>query len=127
MIEDYPDVDPFLLEAAAAQIAGAVQDAVAAANILWMPLATGTLSEDDLDHVHRRRMFPTRVTQRLQVIIQNNVIGRALGEKTTLQAPLPLRLTSRLALLRRIPARLVGIGVRPEHVHTPDSRAAAAA
>jgi 2-polyprenyl-6-methoxyphenol hydroxylase-like FAD-dependent oxidoreductase len=98
----------------------AVQDAVAAANILWQPLAAATLREDDLDRVQKRRMFPTRVTQRMQLIVQNRVIGRVLGERRTLQAPLLLRLTSRFAPLRRIPARVVGIGVRPEHVHTPD-------
>src|SRR5207245_8265655 len=54
----------------------AVQDAVAAANILWQPLKAGTLREDDLDRVERRREFPTRVTQRIQVIVQNNVIDR---------------------------------------------------
>jgi 2-polyprenyl-6-methoxyphenol hydroxylase-like FAD-dependent oxidoreductase len=105
----------------------AVQDAVAAANILWQPLAAATLPEDDLERVQKRRMFPTRVTQRLQLAVQNRVIGRVLGERGALQAPLPLRLTSRFALLRRIPARLVGMGVRPEHVHTPERRAAAGA
>ena len=64
-------------------------------------------------------MFPTRVTQRIQVIIQNNVIGRVLGEGGQFRPPLLLRLTSRFAILRRLPARL-GIGVRPEHVMTPE-------
>jgi len=105
----------------------AVQDAVAAANILWQPLKQGTLREDDLDHVQERRELPTRVTQRMQVFIQNKVIDVALGADTAIEAPLPLRLMSRFAWLRRIPARLVGMGVRPEHVHTPDVRAAAAA
>ncbi len=100
----------------------AVQDAVAAANILWQPLADGSLSESDLHAVERRREFPTRVTQRLQVLVQNKVIGRALGGREELRPPLPLRLASRFAWLRRIPARLVGLGVRPEHVHTPDRR-----
>jgi 2-polyprenyl-6-methoxyphenol hydroxylase-like FAD-dependent oxidoreductase len=103
----------------------AVQDAVAAANILWQPLAAGTLREDDLDFVQERREFPTRVTQRMQVFIQNKVIDRALGAGKAIEAPLPLRVMARFALLRRIPARLVGMGVRPEHVHTPDMRAAA--
>jgi len=102
----------------------AVQDAVAAANILWRPLKDGTLREDDLDAVQERRELPTRVTQRMQVFMQNKVIDAALGTANSLQAPLPLRLMSRFALLRRIPARLVGMGVRPEHVHTPDVRAA---
>ena len=103
----------------------AVQDAVAAANILWQPLAAGKVSEEDLDRVQKRREFPTRIIQRLQVIVQNNVIDRVLGAGKGLQAPLLLRLMSHLAPLRRIPARIVGVGVRPEHVHTPDVRAAA--
>src|SRR5262245_8391575 len=105
----------------------AVQDAVAAANILWRPLKDGTLREDDLDHVQERREFPPRVTQRMQVFLQQKVIEVALGADQALQAPLPLRLFSRFAPLRRIPARLVGIGVRPEHVHTADVHAAGAA
>jgi 2-polyprenyl-6-methoxyphenol hydroxylase-like FAD-dependent oxidoreductase len=103
----------------------AVQDAVAAANILWQPLKAGTLREDDLERVERRREFPTRVTQRMQVIVQNNVIDRLLGAGEALAPPWPLRLTSWFAPLRLIPAWLVGKGVRPEHVHTPDIRAAA--
>jgi 2-polyprenyl-6-methoxyphenol hydroxylase-like FAD-dependent oxidoreductase len=102
----------------------AVQDAVAAANILWRPLKDGTLREDDLDAVQERREFPTRVTQRMQVFVQNKVVDVALGADQALQAPLALRLMSRFPLLRRIPARLVGMGVRPEHVHSPDARAA---
>jgi 2-polyprenyl-6-methoxyphenol hydroxylase-like FAD-dependent oxidoreductase len=103
----------------------AVQDAVAAANLLWQPLKTGTLREDDLERVQSRREFPTRITQRLQVIVQNNVIDRVLGAGQSLRAPLLLRLFSRFAPLRAIPAWLVGRGVRPEHVHTPDAPAAA--
>ena len=102
----------------------AVQDAVAAANILWRPLRDGTLREDDLDYVQERREFPTRVTQRMQVFMQDKVISAALGADKALDAPLPLRLMSRFAWLRRIPARLVGMGVRPEHVRTPDVLAA---
>ena len=60
----------------------------------------------------------------MQVFLQNNVVDRALGAGKSLEAPLPLRLMSRFALLRRIPARLVGMGVRPEHVHSPESAAA---
>jgi 2-polyprenyl-6-methoxyphenol hydroxylase-like FAD-dependent oxidoreductase len=102
----------------------AVQDAVAAANILWQPLKAGTLREDDLDRVQRRREFPTRVTQRMQVIVQNNVIDRLLGAGEALTTPWPLRLTSWFPPLRLVPAWLIGKGVRPEHVHTPDIRAA---
>jgi 2-polyprenyl-6-methoxyphenol hydroxylase-like FAD-dependent oxidoreductase len=103
----------------------AVQDAVAAANLLWRPLNAGTLREEDLDRVQGRREFPTRVTQRAQVVVQNNVIDRLLGAGETLAAPWPLRLTSLFPPLRGIPAWLVGMGVRPEHVHTPDIRASA--
>ena len=103
----------------------AVQDAVAAANILWQPLKAATVTEDDLDRVQKRREFPTRVIQRLQVFIQNNVVDRALGPDKGIDAPLALRLMSRFAPLRRIPARIVGLGVRPEHVHSPESAAPA--
>jgi 2-polyprenyl-6-methoxyphenol hydroxylase-like FAD-dependent oxidoreductase len=101
----------------------AVQDAVAAANILWRPLANGTLRESDLAAVQERREFPTRVTQRMQVFLQDKVISRMLQADKALAAPWPLRLLARFAPLRRLPARAVGMGVRPEHVHTPDVRA----
>ena len=99
----------------------AVQDAVAAANILWRPLAAGTPSEDALAAVQKRREFPTRVTQRVQLFLQDKVISRMLDARRPIEAPLPLRMMSRFPLLRRIPARLIGIGVRPEHVRTPDA------
>ena len=99
----------------------AVQDAVAAANTLWRPLNEQTVRQEDLDAVQKRRSFPTRATQRMQLIIQERVIGRVLGEHQSVSAPLLLRLFSRFAPLRRIPAYLVGIGVRPEHVRTPDA------
>ncbi|MEA2870254.1 MAG: hypothetical protein QOH67_230 [Hyphomicrobiales bacterium] len=98
----------------------AVQDAVAAANILWEPLSRGRVSDDDLARVQRRREFPTRVTQAIQVFLQNRVISRALAAKGTLEVPLAIRLLARFPLLRRIPARLLGLGVRPEHVRTPE-------
>ncbi|MBV8170622.1 MAG: FAD-dependent monooxygenase, partial [Candidatus Eremiobacteraeota bacterium] len=98
----------------------AVQDAVAAANILWPALRDGSAPPALLERVQRRREFPTRVTQGIQVMIQNNVIRRVLGIDTPLSPPWPLRLLNRFRALRGIPARLVGIGVRPEHVQTPD-------
>jgi 2-polyprenyl-6-methoxyphenol hydroxylase-like FAD-dependent oxidoreductase len=104
----------------------AVQDAVAAANLLWRPLKRGSLREDDLERVQRRREFPTRITQRLQVIVQNNVIERVLDAGQSLQTPWLLRLFSRVPPLRAIPAWLVGRGVRPEHVQTPEAPADAA-
>jgi 2-polyprenyl-6-methoxyphenol hydroxylase-like FAD-dependent oxidoreductase len=94
----------------------AVQDAVAAANRLAAPLRNGTVSDDDLAAVQRRRTFPTRMTQRLQVFIQENVLSRVLASRGTIAPPWPVRLVSRCPMLQRIPARLVGIGIRPEHV-----------
>jgi 2-polyprenyl-6-methoxyphenol hydroxylase-like FAD-dependent oxidoreductase len=99
----------------------AVQDAVAAANRLAAPLRAGTLSEDDLAAVQRRRTFPTKMTQRIQVFIQNNVLSRVLASTEALTPPWPVRLISSSPLLQRIPARLVGLGVRPEHVETPEA------
>jgi 2-polyprenyl-6-methoxyphenol hydroxylase-like FAD-dependent oxidoreductase len=100
----------------------AIQDAVAAANALAAKLANGTLSDEDVQAVQRRREFPTRATQRLQVLIQNSVIQRVLSSKQALKAPWPLRLMQRCPPLRRIPARVIGMGFRPEHVRTPAKR-----
>jgi 2-polyprenyl-6-methoxyphenol hydroxylase-like FAD-dependent oxidoreductase len=98
----------------------AIQDAVATANLLAGPLGDGTLRAEHLQAVQRRREWPARVTQRLQVAIQNEVLSPVLARSTAPQEPpLPLKLLQRLPLLRRLPARLVGIGVRPERVRTP--------
>lgn len=98
----------------------AIQDAVAAANLLSCPLATGTVSDDDLATVQRRRFLPARLTQSAQIFAQNRILARTLRATGRRQsAPLPLRLLDRYAILRRIPARLIGMGVRPEHVETP--------
>jgi 2-polyprenyl-6-methoxyphenol hydroxylase and related FAD-dependent oxidoreductases len=94
----------------------AIQDAVAAANILAQPLLEGRCRFEHLKAVQRRREFPTRMTQALQQIVQNNVISRALEERGSLTPPLVLRWLTRYPLLRRLPTRLVGLGVRPEHV-----------
>ena len=99
----------------------AVQDAVAAANILAEPLGRGAVNVDVLNEVQQRREFPTRVTQRLQITLQNNVIGPALkGEPP--HAPLFMKLLQ-LPLLRRIPGCVLALGVRPEHIHTPEVKA----
>ena len=66
-----------------------------------------------------RREFPAKITQAIQVFLQHKVISRALAASGELQAPLPVRLMARWPLLRRIPARLLGLGVRPEHVRAP--------
>ena len=97
----------------------AVQDAVAAANILAAPLRAGTLRERDLAAVERRRRFPTRATQRMQVFMQNNLLRAVLASQAAPAPPWPLRLIGRYPLLQRIPARLVGMGFRPEHVRLP--------
>jgi len=97
----------------------AIQDAVAAANILAPRLLKGGVTEDDLQRVQRRREFPTRATQRLQVFLQNRVIGQVLQSTGKLSPPLPIRLLGRWPWLRRIPARLIGLGFRPEHVRLP--------
>jgi 2-polyprenyl-6-methoxyphenol hydroxylase-like FAD-dependent oxidoreductase len=97
----------------------AIQDAVAAANILAAPLRAGTVTSTHLEKVQRRRMLPTRLTQRLQVIVQKRVITRLLLRAEPLAPPLPVRLLARCPVLRRLPARLIGLGIRPEHVRTP--------
>src|SRR5205809_7147216 len=97
----------------------AIQDAVAAANLLAEPLRLGRLTTDHLRLVQRRRELPTRVTQGLQVLIQRRVITRVLGGADQLEPPLLLRLFARFPVLRRFPARLIGVGIRPEHVATP--------
>ena len=104
----------------------AVQDAVAAANLLYRPLLNGAVSLDDLAAVQKRRLLPTRMTQSAQVAIQKNVLAPVLGlnRSASISLPFPVRLLQRYPVLRRIPARLVGIGVRPEHVHTPNAFAA---
>jgi 2-polyprenyl-6-methoxyphenol hydroxylase-like FAD-dependent oxidoreductase len=101
----------------------AIQDAVATANILAAKLVAGIVNEDDLAAVQQRREFPTRATQKLQVAIQNGVIRRVLSSSKPLTLPWPLRLMQRWPLLRRIPARVIGMGFRPEHVRTPDHSA----
>lgn len=97
----------------------AIQDAVAAANILARPLADGRVSEADLAAVQRRRMLPTRLIQAAQVFLQNRVVNPALGSGRPLRAPWLLHAFNHVSLLPHLAARLVGIGVRPEHVRTP--------
>ena len=98
----------------------AVQDAVAAANILCEPLRAGTVTRGHLAAVQRRRTFPMRVIQRMQVIVQDKLLSPALSGKERPKPPFIMRLIQWLPLLRAVPAWLVGVGVRPEHVHTPE-------
>jgi 2-polyprenyl-6-methoxyphenol hydroxylase-like FAD-dependent oxidoreductase len=96
----------------------AIQDAVAAANILAQPLRDGMLSDAHLQAVQRRRTLPTRLTQALQVLVQERVLDLVLGSDKPIRAPWLLRLFNHVPVLARIPARLVGLGFRPEHVRT---------
>lgn len=98
----------------------AIQDAVATANILGLHLLRGEIGTEHLRRVQRRREWPTRATQRLQLVLQNRVIRRVLGATGSLRLPRALRLLQRFPVLRRIPARLIGLGICPEHVRTPD-------
>ena len=100
----------------------AVQDAVAAANLLAEPLRAGRVTTEDLARVERRRLLPTRITQWIQVVVQRRVIAAVLAGRLPSRPPLPLRLFARFRVLRRIPARLVGMGIRPEHIHSPERR-----
>jgi 2-polyprenyl-6-methoxyphenol hydroxylase-like FAD-dependent oxidoreductase len=106
----------------------AIQDAVAAANRLAGPLRDGRLRDADLAAVQRRRMLPTAVIQRIQLTLQAQVIGPMLAGRTrVLGPPLPLRVASRVRPLGRLIARVIGYGVRPEHVQSPITQPAPAA
>jgi len=96
----------------------AVQDAIAAANILAVPLREGRATDADLAAVQKRRLFPARATQAAQVFVQNRIIAPTLASDGALKVPFVLRLMQWLPFLRRVPARVIAMGVRPEHVHT---------
>ena len=96
----------------------AIQDAVAAANLLIGPLAAGRLEESDLHRVQQRREWPTRLTQRVQILAQNRIVRPLLGRDRPLKVPLALGLVARSARMRRLLARLIGLGFRPEHIRT---------
>jgi 2-polyprenyl-6-methoxyphenol hydroxylase-like FAD-dependent oxidoreductase len=100
----------------------AVQDAVAAANILAGPLAAGKDPDPLLKRVESRRLFPTRIIQAAQKAVHDRVLTPLVLRRAVLnKVPLPLRMFQRLPILRRIPARLVGLGVRREHIRSPDA------
>ena len=100
----------------------AVQDAVAAANQLAAPLRAGKVTDDDLQAIQERRTLPVRFTQWLQLTIQKRVVSRVLGSQNQQRptAPIFFKLFGVFPALRRIPAWLLGVGIRPEHVRTPD-------
>jgi 2-polyprenyl-6-methoxyphenol hydroxylase-like FAD-dependent oxidoreductase len=95
----------------------AIQDAVAAANVLFKALVEGQVTVSHLRQIQRRRELPTSITQWLQVTVQRRIIARVLNETTPLKPPPAARLLARFPFLRRIPARIVGLGIRPEHVN----------
>jgi 2-polyprenyl-6-methoxyphenol hydroxylase-like FAD-dependent oxidoreductase len=97
----------------------AIQDAVACANLLAEILRTRAPQDEELARVQKRRELVTKVIQRVQIAVQNNVIKRVLATKH-IQVPWALRLMNRLPFLQRLPARLIGLGLRPEHIKTPD-------
>ena len=98
----------------------AVQDAVAAANRLAAPLKAGTTTSGHLQAIQARRDFPARMTQKIQLTMQNRIIGPALQATREPKPPLLFKLFDAFPVLRRIPARLLAIGIQPEHVQTPD-------
>ena len=98
----------------------AVQDAVAAANLLYPAFLRGVPTVDALRAVQQRRFFPMKVIQRFQVIVQNGFLNQLLDSKKKMKPPLALRLFAAIPPLRQIPGYLLGVGVRPEHIRTPD-------
>jgi 2-polyprenyl-6-methoxyphenol hydroxylase-like FAD-dependent oxidoreductase len=102
----------------------AIQDAIAAANLLSTPLLSQPRPPDEcLAKVQARREFPTKATQAMQLFIQNRVISRVLAGSGKIEPPAILRLFTVAPFLRRLPARLIGIGVRPERVRSPAAQA----
>lgn len=94
----------------------AIQDAVAAANLLAGPLYKGQVNDADLARVQKRRFFPTWATQALQVVMQNTIITAILSAERPPSVPWIIRLAQRWTFLQRIPARIIGMGFRPEHI-----------
>jgi 2-polyprenyl-6-methoxyphenol hydroxylase-like FAD-dependent oxidoreductase len=112
----------------------AIQDAVAAANLLYQSLLDCTKSHTQssntqpidalLPQLQKRREFPTRVTQSFQVFAHKRFITPALGATQPVRnLPLPLKLLRQFPFLRRLPARFIGLGARPEHIRTPNINA----
>jgi 2-polyprenyl-6-methoxyphenol hydroxylase-like FAD-dependent oxidoreductase len=101
----------------------AIQDAVAATNLLWQPLSQGRVPAAQLASVQARREWPTKMMQAVQLFIQKRVISNVLGLTERPKPPFAVTLFNRFPLLRRFPARLIGLGFRPEHVRSPERRA----
>jgi 2-polyprenyl-6-methoxyphenol hydroxylase-like FAD-dependent oxidoreductase len=112
----------------------AIQDAVAAANYLVPAFKRNSeINSSVLNAIQKRRMFTTRIFQKFQTTVQNRFIDKILGNSGSPQLPLFFRLFNRFKSMRRVPARFLGLGLRPEHVsmeirnlgqtHAPDARA----
>jgi 2-polyprenyl-6-methoxyphenol hydroxylase-like FAD-dependent oxidoreductase len=99
----------------------AIQDAVATANLLAEPLRRGPVHLALLRGVQRRREWPARITQRAQALVQERLISPVLARTSEIPLPWPLRLLRSVPALRRIPGRVFGMGVRPEHVRSPEA------
>jgi 2-polyprenyl-6-methoxyphenol hydroxylase-like FAD-dependent oxidoreductase len=98
----------------------AIQDAVAAANLLAAKLKDSSFTDDDLDAVRRRRLMPVKAIQALQVAIQSRVLKPVIsGRLKSLPVPWPVKLLDSVPWLRRLPAQLLGVGLRPERVRSP--------
>ena len=99
------------------ECAGGASNAALAAK-----LRSGTLADDDLDDVRKRRLWPTKATQAAQVAIQDNVLVPVMSRANAgLEVPLPMRVVTAVPALQRMMACLLGMGVRPEHVRTPEA------
>jgi 2-polyprenyl-6-methoxyphenol hydroxylase-like FAD-dependent oxidoreductase len=94
----------------------AIQDAVATANILAAKLKSGSVGAGDLRAVQNRRGRPARLTQRVQIFLHQHLLERIFDSTELMSPPLPMRLLEKYPRLRRLPARMVGIGFRPEHI-----------
>jgi 2-polyprenyl-6-methoxyphenol hydroxylase-like FAD-dependent oxidoreductase len=94
----------------------AIQDAVATARLLAAPLRAGRVTDADLARVQRRRRFPTVGTQLMQRVIQRGILAPTLAARQRVRPPLPLRIANRFPMLQSLPARIIGIGLRPEHL-----------
>lgn len=95
----------------------AIQDAVAAANLLAATLARGKApGTEQLAAVQARRDFPTRTTQRIQLAIQDRILAVTLSATGSVRPPLALRIIAAVPWLRPLPSRILGLGVRPEHI-----------
>ncbi len=94
----------------------AIQDAVATANILAEPLRAGNLSSDDLEKVQRRRDKPARLTQKVQIFLHKHLLERIFDTPEQIDPPLLMKLFEDFPRARSIPARIIGVGFRPEHV-----------